>query len=94
MAPIPPIENLSEEELKQLQKLLAMSDEETEAHFRLISNEPVITAFFSKRKAWALVFGSVNRAILWFAGISGAIFLGFDKIKAMLAYLLQSLLLA
>jgi len=88
---MPDINDISEDEKKVLEKILNMTSEELEAHFRLIKEEPAITAFFSRRKAYALIFGSIHKAILWAVGLMAAVGLGFEKVKAFLVYVLQLL---
>jgi hypothetical protein len=74
---------------KNLRRLLDMTDEQTAALFQLIADQPHLTAFVTKRKAFALVFGSIRRAVGWIAGFLGALWLGAEKIKAVVMFMAE-----
>ena len=83
---------LTLEQLNVLHTIGSMSDEDFESHKRLIALEPDVTHFFTKRKAYALVFGSLSKAVTWFAAFVGGLWLGFDKIKALFGYIVSLLI--
>lgn len=74
---------------KNLRLLLDMTDEQTAALFQIIVDQPHLTAFVAKRKAFTLVFGSIRRAVGWIAGFLGALWLGAEKIKAMVLFITE-----
>ncbi len=77
----------SDQQEKNLRLLLGMSDEQVASLFQLIVDQPHLTKFVAKRKAFALVFGSIQRAFAWIAGFIGALWLGAERIKAVLQFL-------
>ena len=80
---------LTTEQMEILHKYGSMSDDEFDRHKRLIENEPDITEYFSKRKAFALVRESLKKGATWFVAVMGGILLGLDKIKAVFAFLVD-----
>ena len=78
--------HLTHEQLAILRRYGEMTEEEYASQMRLIEHEPDISKYFGKRKAFALVFGSLQKAVSWFAAFVGALWLGFDKIKAVITF--------
>ena len=74
---------------KNLRLLLEMSDEQMASLFQLLVDQPHLSTFVAKRKAFQLVFGSIQRGILWVTGFAGALWLGAEKLKAVLDFLVQ-----
>jgi hypothetical protein len=83
------VRRLTREQLEVLHKYGSMTDEDFDRHKRLLENEPDITEFFGKRKAFALVRESLQKGITWVVAIVGGILLGLDKIKAVFAFFID-----
>ena len=85
-------DNKENEQQEVLMKLINMSDEQLDSLFQLLEDQPHLSQFVAKRKAFVLVFSTFKRALTWIMSFIGVLWLGFDKIKDILKFIADTII--